>query len=85
MEGIVEFARQRDLSLELGTYMFPPARRDRTHLREYSRFTPEDAARYTLQYHQLTKPPDQYRRFLEQAASGFTPPPARARPARCIS
>ncbi len=75
MEGIVQFARQRNLGLEMGTYMFPPARRDRAHFGEYSRFTPEDAARYTLQYHRLTKPPEQYRRYLEQAASGFTPPP----------
>ncbi len=74
MAGIVEFARQRDLLLDLSTYMFPPIRRDGESVGRGDRFTPEEAARYALEYQRLSKAPEQYLTYLSQAARGTLPP-----------
>ncbi|MCD7753498.1 MAG: radical SAM protein [Clostridiales bacterium] len=75
MEGIVRFAQERDLLLEVGTYMFPPIRRDANSVGTGDRFTPEQAAHYSLEHRRLTMPPEQYRQYLEQAANGIVPAP----------
>lgn len=75
MEGIVRFARERNLLLELGTYMFPPIRRDADSVGTGDRFTPEQAARYALEHKRLTLEPEQYRQYLEQAVRGIVPAP----------
>ncbi len=75
MAGIVAFAQQRDRLLEVGTYMFPPIRRDAASVGAGDRFTPEQAARYNLEHKRLTMEPEQYRKYLEQAARGIVPAP----------
>ncbi len=75
MAEIIRFARQRDLLLELGTYMFPPVRRDEGSVGRGDRFTPEEAAHYALEHQRLVKTPEEYRAFLVQASQGVVPPP----------
>ncbi len=75
MAAIIRFAQERDLLLELGTYMFPPIRRDAASVGTGDRFTPEQAAFYSLEHKRLTMPPEQYRGYLEQAAQGIVPAP----------
>ncbi len=75
MEKIVEFARSRDLVLSVGTYMFPPIRREENSYGRNARFTPEEAARYQIQYQKLIRTPEEFQEYLRQASSGTVPPP----------
>ena len=43
LEGIVSYAAERDLILEVNTYMFPPLRRDPAMVGRNDRFTPVKA------------------------------------------
>lgn len=74
MAGIVEFARERDLLVEAATYMFPPIRRDAEAVGQADRFTPEQAALYSLEYRRLTMKPEEYRQYLTHASQGTVPP-----------
>lgn len=67
IENIVKFARERHIQLEMSAYMFPPARREAA---DFRRFTPKEAAYYTLEYIRLSKSEEEYRGFVEQAAKG---------------
>lgn len=75
LEAIVGFARERDLLLDVGTYMFPPIRRNSGDIDSDYRFTPGQAAFYKLEHMRLTAAPEEYRRYLAQAADGSVPPP----------
>ncbi len=75
MEKIIRFAEERDLVLEMGTYMFPPIRRDENSYGKGDRFTPEEAAFYNLEHKRLTLSPEVYQEYLKQAAEGMVPPP----------
>ncbi len=74
MEKIVAFARERDVLLDMTTYMFPPVRRDAQSVGQGDRFTPEEAAYHMLEYQRLSKPAEAYRAYLLQAAQGVVPP-----------
>ncbi len=75
MEAVIRFARERDLLLEMGTYMFPPIRRDADSIGAAERFTPEEAGYYSVERHRLMMDPPQYREYLEQAVKGIVPAP----------
>ncbi|MBR5322834.1 MAG: radical SAM protein [Clostridia bacterium] len=45
---IVEYAKENDLVLQVATYMFPPLRKAEDNIGQNSRFTPEQAAYYTV-------------------------------------
>ena len=51
---IVDYAKQRDLVLQVATYMFPPIRKDHAMVGKNARFTPEDAAYYMAYADYLT-------------------------------
>lgn len=65
LPGIVEFAKQNDLILQVATYMFPPVRKDSSMTGKNARFSPEDGAYYMAyaDYLMLGK-----ERFLAQEA-----------------
>ncbi len=75
MDKIIEFAKERSLVLEMGTYMFPPIRRDEESYGKGDRFTPEEAAFYNLQQKRLMTSPEVYRELLKQVVEGSIPPP----------
>ncbi len=74
-EGIVRFAQERNILLDMGSYMFPPIRRDADSIGRGERFTPEEAAHCSIEFKRLTMEPEQYRRYLEQAVQGIVPAP----------
>ncbi len=74
LEKYVEFARQRDLLLDVATYMFPPIRRDADAVGQADRFTPEQAAFYAMEHRRLSRSPEEYRQYLTRAAQGSVPP-----------
>ncbi len=75
MAAILRFAKERDLLLEMGTYMFPPIRRDADSIGIGNRFTPEQAAFYSVEKQRLSLEPEQFRAYLEQAVQGIIPAP----------
>lgn len=51
IEKIVAYAKERDLPLQVATYMFPPVRRCPEQIGCNERFTPEEAAKAHLTYY----------------------------------
>ncbi len=47
LEGILSFARSRNLPVQATSYMFPPLRRDSSMIGKNHRFSPEEAAYHT--------------------------------------
>ncbi len=74
LDEIARFARERDILLDLTTYMFPPLRRDESSVGTADRFTPEEAAKVFLRYKYLDLTADEYRDYLTSAAEGSLPP-----------
>lgn len=74
-EAIIRYAQDRDLVLNMVTYMFPPVRRDPTQVGVNDRFTPEDAARFQLRCYRLQQGEERYREYLEKIRSGCIQPP----------
>ena len=55
LEGIVSYAAERDLILEVNTYMFPPLRRDPAMVGRNDRFTPAETAHYHMERYRLQR------------------------------
>ena len=76
LPAMVEYARARDLIYEVNTYMLPPLRRRPDQVGVNSgRFTPEEAARYDLQYRRLQYGEEAYRHYLDRIRRGVIPAP----------
>ena len=74
LEAITRYAQQKDLFLQVNTYMFPPIRRDASMVGQNDRFTPYLAAYYHLKRYQLQTSPQEYEHFLRQTAEGMELP-----------
>ncbi len=74
LEKILRFAEKRNVLCDIGTYMFPPIRREKDCIGQNERFTPKEAAYYRLLHRKLTQTPEQYRGYLQRAAEGIIPP-----------
>lgn len=70
LEAITQYAKERDLYLQVCSYMFPPVRRNASLVGQNDRFTPRQAAYYHIRRYQLQNSPEDYRNFLSQIASG---------------
>ena len=75
LEKIVAYANERELILEVATYMFPPLRRDESMVGKNERFTPEEAAYYNLKRYRLQYGEELYQQYLEKVIAGLAPPP----------
>lgn len=75
LEAMVAYAEERELILDIVTYMFPPLRRDEASIGENDRFTPEEAARYRLKAYRLQYGEEEYEAFLRKIQEGSVPPP----------
>ncbi len=71
---IIEFAHQRNLLVQHSSYMYPPVRRDLSAASNAYRFTPEEAARCTLEFHRLSDTPEAFASWVRLAASSLTAP-----------
>lgn len=69
------YAESKGLIYDTVTYMFPPLRRDSSMIGKNDRFTPEDAARYSLESWRVRFGEDFYHRRIQAIADGVIPPP----------
>ena len=74
LEKMVIYAQERELILDIASYMFPPVRRDPTMTGRNERFTPEEAAYYRLKAFRLQYGEERYHNFLENILKGSVPP-----------
>lgn len=74
LEKVVRFAKERDLLIQTTTYMFPPIRRDETMVGINERFTPEESAKYRLEYYRLQFGEEKYVKYLKDVQKGYVPP-----------
>lgn len=75
LESIVAFSKDRNLVLEAVTYMFPPIRKDKNCIGENERFTPQEAAFYSLKQYHLQHGEEHYIEFLKKIVQGIAAPP----------
>lgn len=75
LERIVSYAAERDLILEVNTYMFPPLRRDPAMVGRNDRFTPAETAHYHMERYRLQRGEEDFTRFLQNILRGIAPPP----------
>lgn len=75
LEAMVDYARERELILDIAAYMFPPLRRDENMIGRNERFTPEESAYYRLEAYRLQHGKERYLNYLEKIRSGSIPPP----------
>lgn len=86
LEKIVQFAKDRNLVLQVATYMFPPLRKSEKLAGQNDRFTPEEAAYYMAYADLLIYGRD---KFLAQTAPAIpedgcaTPDGIRCRAGKC--
>lgn len=79
LERIVSYAAERDLILEVNTYMFPPLRRDPAMVGRNDRFTPAETAHYHMERYRLQRGEEDFTRFLQNILRGIAPPPRSGR------
>lgn len=75
LERITAYAKEKDIHLDLATYMFPPIRRDPDAIGVNERFTPEQTAHHRLRGIALQQGEDACRAFLERVKLGNAEPP----------
>ena len=75
LERIVSYAAERDLILEVNTYMFPPLRRDPAMVGRNDRFSPAETAHYHMERYRLQRGEEDFTRFLQNILRGIAPPP----------
>ena len=64
LEEMIRFAQERQLILEVATYMFPPIRKDENLTGQNQRFTPEETAKKMLKTYVLQRGEEMFRHFL---------------------
>lgn len=75
LKACTEYAKSKGLIYDTVTYMFPPLRRDRSMVGQNDRFTPEDAARYSLESCRVRFGEEYYQRRIRAIAEGAISPP----------
>lgn len=75
LEAMIAYAQERELILDITSYMFPPLRRDENMVGKNMRFTPEEAAYYRLKSYRLQQGQDRYFSYLRRIREGSIPPP----------
>lgn len=75
LEAMAAYAKDRDLILDIATYMFPPLRRDSAMVGQNERFTPAEAAFYRMKSYKLQFDEAKYRETLLKIQKESVPPP----------
>lgn len=75
LDWIMQYGRERDLSLAVSSYMFPPVRRDPSMVGRNERFPPEEAAAYDMRYAAFGRSEQTYHRYLRRILEGCADPP----------
>ena len=79
LEAMAAYAKDRDLILDIATYMFPPLRRDSSMVGQNERFTPAEAAFYRMKSYKLQFDEEKYRETLQKIQKESVPPPGLSR------
>lgn len=66
LEKMIQYAKDRELVLQIAPYMFPPIRRNSEMTGVNERFTPEESARYRLKSFRLQNGEERYKEYLQQ-------------------
>lgn len=74
LEAMCAYASERDVLIEINTYMFPPLRRDSTMVGNNDRFSSYEAAYYHLKRVLIQNGEAQYINFLKRIQAGIIPP-----------
>lgn len=75
LEKMIQYAKDRELILDVATYMFPPVRRDSSMVGENERFTPEESAWYRMKAYHFQNGDERYQEFLQNILDGCVAPP----------
>lgn len=75
LKECTQYAKSKGLIYETVSYMFPPLRRDPTMVGKNERFTPEEAAYYSLESYRLQFGEKYYYRRIQAIVDGVIPPP----------
>lgn len=75
LEKMITYAEERELILNIASYMFPPIRRDSSMIGMNERFTPEESAFYRMKAYHLQNDDKQYQDFLQNILKGNVWPP----------
>ena len=76
LEEMVTYAKERQLILDVASYMFPPMRRDERQIGQNAhRFTAREAAYYRLKTYRLQYGEERYLDYLRGILEGYVPPP----------
>lgn len=70
LEEMIRYAKDRELVLQIASYMFPPIRRSAEKTGINERFTPEESASYRLKAFRLQNGEERYREYLQQILDG---------------
>ena len=79
LEAMAAYAKDRDLILDIATYMFPPLRRNSAMVGKNERFTPAEAAFYRLKSYKLQFDEEKYIEILRKIQKESVPPPELSR------
>lgn len=75
LEKIVDYAKKRNLILDINPYMYPPVRKENFKPGFNERFSPEEVAYWHIKSKQLQYEKDAYLDFLQQIVQGTVKPP----------
>ena len=75
LEKIVDYAKNRNLILDINPYMYPPVRKENFKPGFNERFSPEEVAYWHIKSKQLQYEKDAYLDFLQQIVQGTVKPP----------
>jgi len=75
LEACTAYAQEKGLIYQTNTYMFPPVRRDEQLVGQNERFTPKEAAYYSMRSYRLQYGEELYQAYLENIRKGYVPPP----------
>ena len=74
LDWIVDYAAERNTVLSVSTYMYPPIRRNPDQIGVNERFSPEDSARYLMQYLRRSRGEERYQKYLKSILAGCAEP-----------
>ena len=75
LEKIVDYAKKRNLILDINPYMYPPVRKENFKPGFNERFSPEEVAYWHIKSKQLQYEKDAHLDFLQQIVQGTVKPP----------
>ena len=74
LERMTEYAKSQNIELNAVTYMFPPVRRNPAGADDFERFSPEDAAKYHMEYMRQNRSTRSFDSYLNHLLAGCGEP-----------